>query len=223
MACEGYSKMKETDPKSPLIIPLTQSLGTPKIYDTNASSLAVRKTALQKATKSWQINLFMLSIMFIILPIFSVSITQIVELIDNNFNANLLKGLIICCCLPTTTGTAVVFVQNARGNDVASIVNTTLANLLGIIICPVLIYVLVGGIGDNIAVQDIAFNLCLRVFVPFVCGQIVRFLLGTHIRHWLKPKKAYFKKITEICLLYIILCNISETFYQGFEAKLIEI
>eukprot|EP01084_Bolivina_argentea_P168370 291999_1 len=187
------------------------------------TGIAVRTKALKKATSSWQLNLFMHIIIFIMFPIFGLLISYIIQQIDSNYNKDLLKGLIITCCLPTTIGTAVVFVQNARGNEAAAVVNTTLANLLGIAICPGLIVVLVGGIGGDISIGDIALSLCLRVIVPFLCGQIIRYFLGTKIRHWMKPKKPYFKKATEICLLFIILCAISETFYEGLEASLIEI
>jgi len=146
-----------------------------------------------------------------------------VNINDHKFNKSILNGLIITCCLPTTIGTAVVFTQNARGNEAAAIINTTLANLLGIIVSPGLIYLFVGEFGDNVNFGDIAVSLCLRVIVPFMLGQIIRLFLGHNLRLWLKPKKAFFKKITEICLLFIVLCAISETFYEGLNAEFFEI
>ena len=63
----------------------------------------------------------------------------------------------------------------------------------------------------------------MRVLVPFFVAQVIRCLIGAKGRKKLKGWKKYIKKINEISLLYMVFCALSETFYVGIQAEILDI
>ena len=55
-----------------------------------------------------------------------------------NISPYVLDGVVILCCIPTTISSAVVFTVNGDGNEAAAVVNTAVANVLGIFMTPAL-------------------------------------------------------------------------------------
>ena len=209
------------------------------------SGLGVKSTELRRATLFWQLNLFVHFFIFIFYPVIGLIITSILKPVTS-LNDALLDGLLICLCLPTTISSAVVLTLNCYGNEAASVINTAMANMLGIVVTPGLILIFLGNLG-SVSIGEIFFKLTIRVIVPFVFGQIVRNFDAikdkccnicknknknkdskqhndkiTMIQRITKHKKKL-KKLSEILLLFIVWCAISESFYTGVDADITDV
>mmetsp|Transcript_108751 Transcript_108751/g.132723 ORF Transcript_108751/g.132723 Transcript_108751/m.132723 type:complete len:430 (+) Transcript_108751:343-1632(+) len=176
---------------------------------------------LRKAIFYWQLNLFTQSIVFIAFPLFGFLIALLLKNINPRME-ELLNGYVILCCLPATAVSAAVLAANANGNDIAAAVNCTLANLVGIIITPYLILFLLQDTGE-IDELNLFVSLILRIIVPIIVAQIIRFIIGKRGNAFIVKQKRVLKKINEIVLLYMVFCALSESFYNGIDTNAVDV
>eukprot|EP01083_Nonionella_stella_P098272 276304_1 len=184
------------------------------------TGLGVKTKEIKKATLFWQLNLFVHSFIYIYHPCIGIALVSILKA-TTHLSPYLLDGLLITLCLPTTISSAVVLTVNSNGNEAASVVNTAVANLLGILLTPALIFIFLGNLG-SVDIATVFYKLALRVVVPFGLGQIIR-NSGDRVRQNIKTYKPILKKISETLLLFIVFCAISESFYTGLDAGYIDI
>ena len=87
------------------------------LLDTNiqliffVTGLGVKTRAISKATLFWQLNLFVHFFVFIYHPLIGYAITSTLKAVTG-ISPNLLDGLMIAMCLPTTVSGAVVLTVN---------------------------------------------------------------------------------------------------------------
>eukprot|EP01083_Nonionella_stella_P098271 276303_1 len=184
------------------------------------TGLGVKTKEIKKATLFWQLNLFVHSFIYIYHPCIGIALVSILKA-TTHLSPYLLDGLLITLCLPTTISSAVVLTVNSNGNEAASVVNTAVANLLGILLTPALIFIFLGNLG-SVDIATVFYKLALRVIVPFGLGQIIR-NSSDQTRQYIKNIKCILKKLSETLLLFIIFCAISESFYTGLDAGYIDI
>ena len=46
-------------------------------------------------------------------------------------SSQLVTGIVICVCMPTTVSTNVVFTKDALGNEAVSLINAVIGNIIG--------------------------------------------------------------------------------------------
>jgi sodium/bile acid cotransporter 7 len=98
------------------------------------SGIKLETSKMWKAIKSWKASLFgVVSILFVT-PCISFLI-QVIPLDD----VSLKIGLIIFCCLPTTTTSGVVLTEEARGDTSLSLLFAVLCNMLGVFTVPLML------------------------------------------------------------------------------------
>ena len=85
-------------------------------------------------------------------------------------------------CLPTTISSAVVLTNNSNGNEAAAVVNTTISNLLGIVITPGLVFVFLGNF-ETVDILGIFYKLALRVVVPVMFMSMLWWLTCSEVKH----------------------------------------
>ena len=78
------------------------------------------------------------------------------------------------------------------GNEAAAVVNTAVANTLGIFITPGLVFLMLGNL-SSVSIGSIFVKLTLRVLVPFLIGQIIRNFCGGE--KFIKKHKPSSKKL----------------------------
>eukprot|EP01083_Nonionella_stella_P113125 333366_1 len=187
------------------------------------SGISIDIKQLQKSTLDMRLNAFIQFNIYIWFPITGYILYFIVANVPNiaPFNEHLLKGVIILCCLPTSTASCVVFTQSCNGNESAAIANTTIANLIGIVTTPALVFIFIGNLGD-LSMHRLLIKLALRVMMPFTVGQIARYCGGKTVSDWLQRKciKIAVKKVKEVAILFVIFCSLAQMFYVGFDASL---
>ena len=187
------------------------------------SGLIIKLNELKKATLYCSVNIYIQIYVFIFFSIQCYLVKFIINNITNDFNDELLDGLIILGCIPTTIASNIVYTQSSNGNDIITIVNALISNIMGIFLTPLLVYLYLGNLG-NLDFIGVLFNLSIRVVLPFFIGQIIgNCIISSEQRLILNKYKFYLKKITEIAILYIVMCALSDTFYYGFDASLIDV
>ena len=119
---------------------------------------------MKKASLFWRLNLFVHFFVYIYHPLLGAAVSNTLKA-TTGFSPQLLDGLQITLCLPTTISSAVVFTVSSNGNEAAAIVNCTIANVLGIALTPALIFIFLGNTG-SVDIADVFLKLALRVVVP---------------------------------------------------------
>lgn len=96
------------------------------------------------------------------------------------FPASITTGLLALSVLPTTGSSCVVFTQTARGNTIAATANSTLSNIAGVLVSPLLLSLLLNTGGRTIPIDrlvDVLVGLTWQMVLPLLIGQTVRAFL----------------------------------------------
>ena len=184
------------------------------------SGLSIKTKELKRVLLFWDLNIFVHFYTYIFYPLIGFVLVLVLKS-GTNMSDELLNGLLICLCLPTTISSAVVLTINSQGNEAASIINTTFSNLLGIILTPLLILLFLGNIA-SINFGNILFKLALRVLLPVIIGQIIRNIIKNG-DEFIKNIKPILKKISETLLLFIIFTSLSDSIYSKLDATIKDI
>lgn len=134
------------------------------------SGLTIETFKLIDSIKKWQAHLFIQSVSFILFPLIVVSLSYALDLTGSS--SPVYVGFVVLACIPTTISSCVVFTSNAGGNRECALFNATVGNLLGIVLTPMLIFLLLSKNVEIDAAQAVK-KLLLLVLLPFVIGQIM--------------------------------------------------
>lgn len=93
-------------------------------------------------------------------------------------------GVLFLCLLPSTVQSSVVLIATAKGNVPAGIYAAAISNVLGIIITPVLVFLLLGLGGGEIGIEGV-YGILLNLLAPFIAGLLLQRWVG----RWLHSQK----------------------------------
>ncbi|GEQ71311.1 hypothetical protein JCM33374_g4993 [Metschnikowia sp. JCM 33374] len=136
----------------------------------------------------------------------------------------LLVGLIVTHSCPTTVSSNVVMTKAAHGNDILTVCEVVIGNLLGAFITPALVQMYLTGTWDfgnpahqaGISVQQLYGNVMkqigLSVFVPLFVGQVVQNIVPKQTKWCLTTFKL--NKVGSFMLLLIMYQSFSTAFAQ---------
>jgi sodium/bile acid cotransporter 7 len=147
--------------------------------------------------KHWRLHTVILSCTYIIFPIIGLGLRI---LVPSPIPPDLYRGLLWICIVPGTVQSAINFTSIARGNVAGAVVASSISNMLGVVLTPVLAMGVMGTTGLTIPVSSIG-EVALQVLAPFVVGQIFReHLIGFVSAH---PKLKYFDQLTLVLVVYL--------------------
>ena len=132
-------------------------------------------------------------------------------LLRGGMHPDLADGFVILACVPTTVASCVAMTAMARGNVAGAICNSTLGNLLGVFVSPLLVYLLLATLG-TLEWGRILRGLGMLIVLPTVVGQLVRF----PFRAWFDARKAGLTMLSQVCLLVVIYLVFASTFSLEF-------
>ena len=140
------------------------------------------REAIMEGAKNWRLHLAVLSVTFVVFPLFGLGIVQIPGL-----TPQIAAGILFLTLLPSTVQSSIAFTAIAGGNVAAAVCSASFSNMIGVLLTPLLVSLLMTGIGSGAAphfsgeaVQAIAFQLLL----PFVVGHLLRPAIGGFVtRH----------------------------------------
>jgi sodium/bile acid cotransporter 7 len=119
-------------------------------------------------------------------------------------------GIFAVAVLPTTISSCIVFTQISGGNVMGTMFNSALANILGVILSPLLLSLLMRGCGDSLPAAEvlkILRNLSLQMLIPIACGQILRRFFQNFATKQKKPLSV----VSNIFILFILFFAFSKT------------
>jgi sodium/bile acid cotransporter 7 len=126
--------------------------------------------------------------------------------------SSLADGMVVCACMPMAINIVIVLTASAGGDEAAAIFNTTLGNILGIFLSPILILGYLGSSSSsNSDLGEVFYKLTLRVVVPLLFGQLLQKTSPAVVDFAAKHKRRL-KKVQEYALVFIVYCVFCETF-----------
>ncbi|KAG1678624.1 hypothetical protein FOA52_012631 [Chlamydomonas sp. UWO 241] len=134
----------------------------------------------------------------------------------SGMSSDLIDGIIICACMPTTVSSNVVLTQMAGGNEAVALINAVVGNIIGIFISPALLQGMLGVDGQGAAYTGIIANLAVTVVAPLAVGQAAQWLLPKQVL-WLQAR-VNFGKVGNVCVLLLVWATFCNTFYKNVSA-----
>ncbi|CAM6125691.1 unnamed protein product [Calypogeia fissa] len=135
-----------------------------------SSGLNLRNGDAEQGVAAWATGVFGLVSILLITPLAAIPILSL-----QSSPRELVVGLAIFACVPTTLSSAVCLTQIAGANTTLAIGMTVLSNLISIVTMPFMLSTLVGGgIGVSIAPGQLLQSLIHTLLVPLVLGKIIR-------------------------------------------------
>jgi len=133
----------------------------------------------------------------------------------NIINSILADGMVITSCLPLTINMCVVLTKAAGGDEASSIFNSAFGNLLGVFLSPALILFYIG-VSGKVKVVQVFFKLSVRVLLPIIIGQLLKWFVAP-VNDFVKKFKKYFKALQMYSLVYIVYTVFCKTFTKKSE------
>lgn len=147
--------------------------------------------------KHWRLHLVILACTYVVFPLIGIALRPLTPAL---IGPDLYRGILWICVVPATVQSAVNFTSIARGNIAGAVVSSSLSNLIGVVITPLLAMALMSTTGLVISPSSIL-NVVGQVLAPFLLGQLLRrwcadFVLG-------HPKLKYFDQATIGIVVYL--------------------
>jgi sodium/bile acid cotransporter 7 len=178
------------------------------------SGLTLKSDALVKALGNSRLNGLIQMFIFVITPALFYALAS--SLRGTSLNKDLVDGIVMLGCLPTTINMCVVMTTSSGGSTAGALFNSTLSNILGIFVTPAYIFWLLGVTGD-VEISDVFLALTYKVIIPTFVGQLVQNLPLDSVRYCIKAFKPHCKRTQESMLVLIVFGSFSTTFYEGVD------
>lgn len=171
------------------------------------SGLTLPTEALVRAVGQLRLHLFVQGFNFLVIPLIALALVPLFAACG----APVLLGsaLVALACMPTTIASAAVLTRSAGGNEAAAVFNTTIGNLLGILVSPLLLMLLLSARG-TVPVETVFIQLGQEVAAPLAIGQVLHHLLKCR---WTPP--SWFGQIASLCVAYILYGVFCHAFAAG--------
>lgn len=192
------------------------------------SGLSMTSKDLLKNSLNWRAHFIVLTSSFLITSsiIYGIS-TGIKKSNNDNIDPWLLVGLIVTHACPTTVSSNVVMTKAAHGNDILTLCEVFIGNLLGAFITPALLQLYMQGTwdfgnpqhqtrGTQLIQQlyaDTMKQLGLSVFVPIFVGQVIQNIWPKQTKWTLTTFKL--AKVGSFMLILIMWQSFSTAFAQN--------
>lgn len=187
------------------------------------SGLSMSTRLLMKNMGHWRVHFTVLSLSFLITSSIIYGICcGIRKLHNKEIDDWMLVGLIVTATCPTTVLSNVVMTKKADGNDLLTLCEVFIGNLLGLFITPALTQMFLSGSwefanpANGSSVQDVYKDVMKQigcsVFVPLFIGQILQNIFPTQVKYFYTKTK--FNKVGSFMLLLIMWSSFSTAFLQ---------
>lgn len=121
-------------------------------------------------------------------------------------------GFFYLSALPATISSAIVVTSNSEGDSSSALFSTTLSNILGIFITPILCgHFLASSSNGAPPLSSLIIKLSLLVLLPIVVGQLLR----PFVREWAMASKKLFKRLSNSFIVFIVFAAFCQSVSSG--------
>ena len=165
------------------------------------TGLTLPAETIWRGMRNLRLHLYLQVFIFCIVPLYFLATMAFTRsLIPDSLRV----GVFALACLPTTVSSCVIFTQVAGGNAVGALFNSTLANIAGIFLSPLLLsFMLQNGLGSLPKGEMIRIlrDLALTILLPFIAGQGARFLFAKAL---VSRRRSLFATLSNALILLVI-------------------
>lgn len=165
--------------------------------------LALPTDELRRGLMQWTLHAYCQVVIFVAIPVLFLVMTL---LVGDGLSPDLKVGFLYLAILPTTLSTAVAFTTMANGNVAGALFNTSVSNIAGIFIVPVLATLITTQVGESQPILPLLGKIVSMLLLPLVLGQVMR----PRLKEWVGRNKKHFSKINTYIIYFIIyatFCN----------------
>jgi sodium/bile acid cotransporter 7 len=164
------------------------------------------------AAGHWRLHALVLLTTFVLFPVFGRAFEPfLLPLVTPTLYA----GILFLCTLPSTVQSSIAFTAIAKGNVPAAVCSASASSIIGIFVTPVLASIVLSShVGSDSAWRTIG-EIMLQLFVPFVCGQVLRPWIGG----WLERNESIVSLVDHGSILLIVYSAFSEAVDEGLWHK----
>ena len=166
------------------------------------------RQAVIAGASHWRLHALVLLTTFVLFPLFGLALKP---LLSPLVTPTLYAGILFLCTLPSTVQSSIAFTSIAKGNVPAAVCSASASSIIGIFVTPVVVsLVLSSHVGSGSAWRTIG-AIALQLFVPFVCGQFLRPVIGG----WIKRNDSIVSVVDQGSILLIVYSAFSEAVGEG--------
>ncbi|KAF8102028.1 hypothetical protein N665_0201s0319 [Sinapis alba] len=170
------------------------------------SGLTLRTEAIGAAVKGWTLGVFGLASILLLTPSFS-RLVMLVQLQPQE----LVTGLGIFCCMPTTLSSGVALTHLAGGNSALALAVTVASNLLGILTIPFWVSrYIAGGVGVSFPTDQLFRSLIVTLLIPLIIGKVIRETFSG-FANFVDNNRKLFSRMNAICLSLVPWIQVSRS------------
>ena len=171
------------------------------------SGLSLRTEELTRAVTRVRLHMCVQGFTLMFIPVVIHLLTSL--LAHTTLDHWLVQGLRVVGCMPPPVSSAVILTKAVGGNEAAAIFNSAFGSFLGIVVTPMLLYVIIGS-SSTVPFTSVFIQLSITVVVPLLIGQWLR----TCVKEWLERTNPPFGTLSSCTLLLIIYTTFCDTFNQ---------
>jgi solute carrier family 10 (sodium/bile acid cotransporter), member 7 len=166
------------------------------------------REAVIAGASHWRLHALVLLTTFVLFPLYGLALKP---LLSPLVTPTLYAGILFLCTLPSTVQSSIAFTAIAKGNVPAAVCSASASSIIGIFVTPVVVsLVLSSHVGSGSAWRTIG-AIMLQLFVPFLCGQLLRPLIGG----WLERHGSIVGAVDHGSILLIVYSAFSEAVGEG--------
>ena len=166
------------------------------------------REAVIAAASHWRLHILVLLITFVVFPLFGLAFKP---LLSPLVTPTLYAGILFLCTLPSTVQSSIAFTAMAKGNVPAAVCSASASSIIGIFVTPLVVsLVLSSHVGLGSGWRTVG-EIVLQLFVPFVCGQLLRPLIGG----WIQRNESIVSGVDQGSILLIVYSAFSEAVGEG--------
>ena len=166
------------------------------------------REAVIAAASHWRLHILVLLITFVVFPLFGLAFKP---LLSPLVTPTLYAGILFLCTLPSTVQSSIAFTAMAKGNVPAAVCSASASSIIGIFVTPLVVsLVLSSHVGLGSAWRTVG-EIVLQLFVPFVCGQLLRPLIGG----WIQRNESIVSGVDQGSILLIVYSAFSAAVGEG--------
>jgi sodium/bile acid cotransporter 7 len=166
------------------------------------------RQAVIAGASHWRLHALVLLTTFVLFPLFGLALRP---LLSPLVTPTLYAGILFLCTLPSTVQSSIAFTSIAKGNVPAAVCSASASSIIGIFVTPAVVsLVLASHVGSGSPWGTIG-EIMLQLFVPLVCGQLLRPLIGG----WLERNESIVSAVDQGSILLIVYSAFSEAVGEG--------